>query len=366
MIRRGRRSRQDNSVSRAEHDRIITLVNSLTDAVLSTDKDGIVTIYNAAAMSLLDVNAGIHGRHINDLLQLTTLQHQPLDVFRQLSRSPAIRVRDDILMLLKHGDKIRLEATFAPILGGHSAVADGYVLILRDITKAKSLEQERDEFISVVSHELRTPVAVAEGALDNARLLAQRGYTRKVYEALQEAHRQVVFLARMINDLGTLSRTERGLADAPEVIDLIPLVKQLHETYAPQAAAKSLAFNLDIDPQAGSVYVSRLYLEELLQNFITNAIKYTPRGAITLIVRRQQTHVTISVKDTGIGIGKSDLNKIFDRFYRAEDYRTRQTSGTGLGLYIARKLAQKLETTIHVTSRLNHGSTFSFTLPIYH
>ena len=248
---------------------------------------------------------------------------------------------------------------------GISLIASIYLARMSVKPLLESIQKQK-AFVENASHELRTPVAVAEGALDNARLLAQRGYTRKVYEALQEAHRQVVFLARMINDLGTLSRTERGLADAPEVIDLIPLVKQLHETYAPQAAAKPLAFNLDIDPQAGSVYVSRLYLEELLQNFITNAIKYTPRGAITLIVRRQQTHVTISVKDTGIGIGKSDLNKIFDRFYRAEDYRTRQTSGTGLGLYIAHKLAQKLETTIHVTSRLNHGSIFSFTLPIYH
>ena len=137
----------------------------------------------------------------------------------------------------------------------------------------------------------------------------------------------------------------------------------LNDEYAPQAAEKGLAFNLDIGSSLGEVKASSLYLQELLQNFITNAIRYTPKGSVTISIKKQKDgQIKFKVKDTGIGIGKADLGKIFDKFYRAEDYRTRETSGSGLGLYVAAKLARKLNCKIEVQSRLNHGSTFSFSL----
>jgi signal transduction histidine kinase len=106
-----------------------------------------------------------------------------------------------------------------------------------------------------------------------------------------------------------------------------------------------------------------LYLEEILQNFITNAIKYTQKGSVTLRIRKTREGVHFAVKDSGIGISKADQKRIFEKFYRSEDYRTRESSGTGLGLYVVQKLSHKLSTTIEVSSQLNHGSEFSFTLP---
>lgn len=349
---------------RADHDQLVTLVNSLTDAVLGTDGQGIITVYNAAAMSLLDTNRRLSGRHISDVITLQTVTNTPIDVFRELEKSPSIRKRDDLVIVSGDDDQLRLEVTFAPVQSGNRLSSDGYVLILRDITKVKSLEEERDEFISVVSHELRTPITIAEGSLSNALLLSQRGAGKKVDEALNEAHKQVLFLAKMVNDLSTLSRAERGVADDTELIDLMDLASQLHGEYAPQAEAKGLHFNINVSPDPGQVDTSRLYLQELLQNFLTNAIKYTPAGSVTLSIQRRGKTVEFAVSDTGIGIGKSDLAKVFDRFYRAEDYRTRETNGTGLGLYVAAKLARKMGCRITVESRLNHGSTFGFSLPL--
>lgn len=347
-----------------ERDRIATLVNNLTDAVFSTDEHGIVQIYNAAALNLLDTNDRLEGKHVNELLQLETIDHTAIDTLKELASSTTIRLRDDIIMPLEGEDRMRLEVTFAPVQGGESITPNGYVLILRDITKMKSLEEERDEFISVVSHELRTPITIAEGSLSNAQVLSERGAADvKIDEALDEAHKQVLFLARMVNDLGTLSRAERGIGDTKESIDITELVAQLQNEYTPQAEEKGLAFNIDPIGKVGSVHASRLYLEELLQNLITNAIKYTPEGSVTLAIKRDHGSVCFQIIDTGIGIGKSDQKKIFDRFYRAEDYRTRQTSGTGLGLYVSAKLARKLGCKITVQSRINHGSTFAFMLP---
>lgn len=354
---------ENDKKSLGEHQRMITLINNITDAILSTDEHGIINTYNSAALNLIDTNSGINGEHISQVLNLETTDKKPIDIFKELTKSSAIRQRDDVLMKIEDGDYIRLEVTLAPVQGGDKMTPDGYVLILRDITKTKSLEEERDEFISVVSHELRTPIAIAEGSLSNAKLLIERKMTSKIPEAIDESHKQILFLARMINDLSTLSRAERGVADETEIIDVTELAAQINSEYSPQAGEKGLAFNLDIGGRLGVVKVSRLYLEEILQNFITNAIRYTQKGSITLSIKKNKSgEITFKVIDTGIGISKADIAKIFDKFYRAEDYRTRETKGTGLGLYVSAKLAKKLGCKIEVESRLNHGSMFGFKL----
>lgn len=347
----------------SEHQRMITLINNITDAILSTDEHGIINTYNSATLNLIDTNNDIDGEHISQVLNLETTNKKPIDVFKELTKYSTIRQRDDIIMPIDDKDYVRLEVTFAPVQGGDKMTPDGYVLILRDITKMKSLEEERDEFISVVSHELRTPITIAEGSLSNAKLLIEHNMMKKIPEAIDESHKQILFLARMVNDLSTLSRAERGIADETEIINITELAAQINSEYSPQAEEKGLAFNLDIGGRLGSVKASRLYLEELIQNFITNSIRYTPKGSVTLSIKKNKTgEIVFKVIDTGIGISKADIGKIFDKFYRAEDYRTRETKGTGLGLYVSAKLAKKLGCKIEVESRLNHGSTFGFKL----
>lgn len=241
-------------------------------------------------------------------------------------------------------------------------------MIARDVTKEKSLEEERDEFISVVSHELRTPITIVEGSVSNLQLLMNQPKlpAQSVLKStLNTAHEQVMYLAKMVNDLSTLSRAERGVADSAEVIDVAEMVQRMHQQYQKDATARGLHLNLDLAPKVGAISASRLYTEELLQNFITNAIKYTNEGTITIIVKKSSNMVTFAVKDTGIGISRGEQQKVFNKFYRSEDYRIRETNGTGLGLYVSAKLAHKLGTQINLTSRLNHGSTFSFSLPAY-
>lgn len=353
-----------------QRDRILTIVNNLADAVLSTDREGIVRVYNAASLNLLDTNASLNGHYINDLMTIYDKNNKKIDLFDELQKSHSVVVRDDLILSLE-GETLRLEVTFSPIRNSYTRAKpaeenDGYIIILRDITKAKSLEEERDEFISVVSHELRTPITIAEGTISNVQIMMERPTISQsiLRQGIQTAHDQVIYLSKMVNDLSTLSRAERGVADAPETITVRDLVDDLFHEYEPQARTKGLQFNLDLDSHLGTIYASRLYLKELLQNFITNALKYTKEGEITLRVARKENDLQFEVEDTGIGISKSDQAKIFNKFYRSEDYRTRETSGTGLGLYVAAKLAKKLGAPIELYSRLNHGSRFSITLPV--
>ena len=350
-----------------DRDRLLTLVNNLADPIISTDKNGIIRVHNAASLNLLDTNTELNGQTIDSVLKLTDQEGESVKLLPLLKNSHTVTV-DDTLTTIVAGEVLRLEITYSPIRGGYveGDGKDGYVIIIRDITKSKSLEEERDEFISVVSHELRTPIAIAEGAIDNSRLIFERSPDKQeaVKTALTMAHDQIIFLARMVNDLSTLSRAERGVADAPEVIDVDALAHDLHSEYSPEAEKKGLHLNLKVRGKIGTVSASRLYLHELLQNFITNAIKYTPEGHVDLCIEKKAGMVEFAVIDSGIGISRSDQAKIFQKFYRAEDYRTRETSGTGLGLYVCVKLAKKLGTQIEIKSRLNHGSTFSFTLPL--
>ena len=357
--------------SNNDHERLVTIINNLTDAVFVTNAKGKIEIFNAASLNLLDTNADIKGKSVDEMLPIRDIDDKPARLTDELVKAKHV-VIDDSYRMGSAEDPMRVELTYAPIRGSYrNGIAahgsEGYIIIARDVTKEKSLEEERDEFISVVSHELRTPVTVAEGSISNAQLFIERGKDtkEKLAEALDEAHEQVVFLAGMINDLSTLSRAERGVAAENEAIDVTSFVHDIYNEYSPQAQKQKLTFNLEAGPQLGQVMTSRLYLHELMQNFITNAIKYTKKGTVTFHISNQNGMILFKVTDTGIGISKSDQVKIFNKFYRSEDYRTRETSGTGLGLYVASKLAKKLKTTIEVKSRLNHGSTFSISLPEY-
>ena len=355
-----------------QRDQFLTIINNLTDAVMSVDMDGVIRVSNAASLNLLDTNENLTGKNINKVLPLINQEHNPVNIFTEFKKAKTVIKRDDLVYTFDDQEEIRLELTYSPIRSSFSRSKktephDGYIVIARDVTKAKSLEEERDEFISVISHELRTPITIAEGTISNVQVMMDHpNITQKMLkDGINLAHDQVLFLANMVNDLSALSRAERGVADNAEIINVDELAHQMINKYLPDAKAKKLQLDLDLEPKIGSVNVSRLYLEELLQNFITNAIKYTKKGNIKMIFSKKNGNINFAVKDSGIGISKSDQAKVFGKFYRSEDYRTRETGGTGLGLYVATKLAHKLNTQIQLTSRLNIGSTFSFELPEY-
>lgn len=345
------------------NDQLLTVFNSLSVGMLSLDNKGIIRLYNAALAGLLDTNASLIGKKANTVFRLVGSDNKPVELMDLVAKAYGVR-NDDTQLCYSDGDTIRLGILINPIRTAQNDI-DGYIFVIEDITREKSLEEERDEFISVISHELRTPITVAEGSISNAQLLLERGAQIELLKkTFTEAHDQVVFLANMVNDLGTLSRAERGVGDSFEPIDIDTLADELYAKYTPRAASKSLQFNLNVVGRVGTVATSRLYLEEILQNLITNAIKYTREGSITLHIKKTDRGVLFAVKDTGIGISKTDQKRIFEKFYRSEDYRTRESSGTGLGLYVVQKLAKKLDVTIAIESHLNHGSTFSFTLPM--
>lgn len=349
-----------------EREWLTGLIGSMADGVLAIDGHGKVVLYNGAALNLLDKNSNITDKPLTQVLQLYTKDNEPVDVTALVQDTKIPTTSRDYLLHYDDSSKANLYLSIAPVYLGYGAKGDrGFVLLMRDITREKSLEEERDEFISVVSHELRTPIAIAEGNLSNAQFIVEKsGDIQEVTKALDAAHSQVIFLSGMVNDLSTLSRAERGALEITvDAINPHQFITELADGYRGQAAVKGLEIKTDLDPKLETLYSSDLYVHEILHNFITNAIKYTQTGSITVGAHTVPDGVRFSVSDTGIGLSRSDQQKIFTKFFRSEDYRTRANSGTGLGLYITQKLAGMLHAEIVATSELNHGSTFSLTVP---
>lgn len=358
------------SSAQFEHDRLTSLINSMVDGVLAVDEFARVDLYNGAALNILDVNRTIQYRSFGEVCNLTDANNQPVDIVELVRNAQTPYVSRDYSLVYADGSKIHIYLSIAPVHHGYGKSGKhSYVIVLRDISHEKSLEEERDEFISVVSHELRTPITITEGNIGNAQFAVDRfpgdpALLEPVKKALADAHDQTVFLADMINDLSTLSRAERGTLTVDiESINIHDLLVELQRQYTPEAEAKGLAIHTDLNPNLELLLSGKLYVREILQNFVTNAIKYTEEGHITLGARSDGKGISVWVDDTGIGIGKGDQDKVFDKFFRAENYETRKHNGTGLGLYVTVKLARMLHAEVQTQSELGKGTRFTIYFP---
>jgi PAS domain S-box-containing protein len=349
-----------------EHERLTSLINSMVDAVIAVDSDMKVVVYNGATLNIFDVNTIKVGTPLQDIFQPIDDNDKPADILSMV-RSASKPVSDrDLRLKYEDGSTINLYISIAPVrLSYGQKGQSGFVILLRDITREKSREEERDEFISVVSHELRTPVTIAEGNIGNAQYIVEHAEDiSAIKKALKEAHSQILFLADMINDLATLSRAERGRLQVDvEPINVTELVNELGSNYKEQCVAKGLELKIIIDPQLELLNSSKLYMREILQNFITNAIKYTDMGSVTIEAKSSPIGVRFTVTDSGIGISKADQKRVYDKFFRSEDYRTRKANGTGLGLYVTMKLAHLIHAELSLESELNKGTTFNIFVP---
>ncbi len=350
-----------------EHNQLTSLINSMADAVVAVDMSGKVAVYNAATLNLLDINTSLQGKPLHDYIHLLDDQNKKVSLQSIITSTKTSNVSRDYRIQYTDDSFASLYLSIAPVHLGYGMGGEhGFVLIMRDITHEKSLEEERDEFISVVSHELRTPIAITEGEISNSQLIARKtAADEKIIKALDEAHNQVLFLADMINDLSTLSRAERGVLKVEvEDIAINDLLAELQNNYQSDADKKGLQLKTKPPKDSLVLQSGKLYVREVLQNFITNSIKYTERGSVTISASAHAGGgVEFTVTDTGIGISKQDQKRVFEKFFRSEDYRTRANNGTGLGLYVTMKLIKLLGAEVKVESELNKGSTFTVIVP---
>lgn len=357
-----------NQEKEAEKQRLLSLINSISFAIIAVRDDGSILMYNGATLELFDTNTRLQDQPIDECITLKDSNGESLRLMDLLEKGQVIQQFHDLGFTASDGSRIDLDITVSPITAtsNQDTVPEGYIVMMRDITKEKTLDEVHDEFISVTAHELKTPIAIAEASLSTALMPDIAPDKKQTKDLVQKGHDNVKLLGNLVRDLSMLTEKESSISkDDIATMPPAEIIEQLQRNYADEADQKGLEFKTDVKKDMPAVTTSQSHVYEIVQNFLSNAIKYTREGVVTIGVKPDEaTNAPVFyVDDTGSGISATDKKRIFDKFYRSEDYHTRETSGTGLGLYVARTLAGRINGEVWFDSELNRGSTFYLKTP---
>lgn len=352
------------------------VINAIADGVVAIGQDGTIQLINPAAQNLLGwPGKDALGLDYRSVIQLADTKGQPIaedfSPIRQGLVSHKSIDNHDLELTSKSGKKMFISLIVSAV--GEESASGGVIAVFRDITREKEEERQKAEFISTASHEMRTPVAAIEGYLGLAMNPATATIDNKAMTYLQKAHESTQHLGRLFQDLLTVSKADDArLIPHPTVIDLIALTREI--VFSLQEKAKNKGIFLTFTPGDGTVdnrhvnpvyytYADQDQLREVLSNLIDNGVKYTKQGTVTVDVTGDAQTVSVSVTDSGIGIPPEDVPHLFQKFYRVDNSDTREIGGTGLGLYISRRLIESNNGHIGVSSTFGKGSNFYVQLP---
>ncbi len=333
------------------------ILRSMTEGVVTIDSEGRVRRLNDAARHLLGFAEECpEGKLFGEVIRNS-------DIRRVISRSAGSMLPQDETIEVS-GDPFRILDIYGSPLFQDDGSTSGTLIVVRDMTRVRQLENIRRDFVANVSHELRTPITsikgfaetLLEGAMHEPEML--RKFLGIIAKQAERLH-------AIFNDLLTLSRLEAGSQD--EAIDMASLslkglVGEVVESCARQATSKNTMVSIDVADNL-HVVVNPSLVQQALVNLVDNAIKYSDGGSsVSVTAERMGEYIRCDVTDTGPGIDAAHLPRLFERFYRVDQGRSRQMGGTGLGLAIVKHIAQVHGGRVEVQSEVGKGSVFSLYL----
>ena len=331
-----------------QKDSLNVIVSSIKEALIVINKDEKIVIMNDSFRGIFK-SGKIKGKNYWEVVREPHFEEIIEEVRRNkkdLTKEIQIHNRDFICS--------------AAFLEKHNEI----VVTLHEITEIKQTEKIKKDFISNVSHELRTPLTAIKGFIET--LLGSAKDENKRY--LQIIERQTERLINIVKDLLKLSELEDIEEGKIKVsyskVDLKELLNNVFSIYDKQIAEKGLKSTLEVKKDVPKIKADPFKLEQLFINLIENAIKYTETGEININTRKDKKSVIIEISDTGIGIARKHLSRIFERFYVVDKSRSRELGGTGLGLSIVKHIVQLHNGEINIESTLGKGTTFTIVLPI--
>lgn len=346
------------SVNEEEKEKLSSILSNMSDGVLATDEVGRVIVINRRAKAMLGIGEEKDGTTLSETLGIGK---EPIADTLQGNESSMLLNRE----LEEQAEELVFRVTLTPIRRRDKGVA-GAIAVLQDVTEAEKLEQSRREFVANVSHELRTPLTTIKSyaeALDDGALEEPPVAGRFVGVIRNETERMI----RLVTDLLHLSRFDSHRNQLRrQKIDLAEMLEDVVDRFSFQLRQKAITVSVKVEDKPQQAWLDRDGIDQVLDNLVSNAIKYTlDGGAIDISARTNGPgQLAIAVKDTGIGIPKKDLNRIFERFYRVDKARSRNMGGTGLGLSIAREIVRAHGGSIAIDSEANVGTVVTVLLPI--
>ncbi|HVU59701.1 MAG TPA: ATP-binding protein [Candidatus Saccharimonadales bacterium] len=361
------------------------ILNTIEDGVVLIDSQQVIRLFNPGASHMTGWSVeDATGLSWPAVFKFVNSKGEPIStaddpVLKLFSTKDAVR-NSAANLLTKSEKTITVSLVLSPILDEQKQVTGG-VAVFRDVSEELKAEQQRAEFISTASHEMRTPVAAIEGYLALALNDKVSTIDSRARDYLEKAHASTQHLGKLFQDLLTSAKAEDGrLTSHPEVVEIGAFLEQLTGDLKFAAEKKGLGVDFTlgatrtIDASAGNsgnkvirplyyAYADPERLREVITNLFDNAVKYTDEGKVTIGLTGNDQVVQFFVRDTGFGIPAEDIPHMFQKFYRVDNSATRTIGGTGLGLFISRKIIELYGGRIWVESELGKGSTFYINLP---
>ncbi len=350
----------------ADRNKVRAILAAMVEGVIAVDDEDRVVHLNAVAALMLRLSPEeVEGQRIWEVtraVEVSAILEQARDGERELTGEATLAAGTP--------QERRLELRASPLRDHGGAVA-GSVVVLNDVTRLRRLESLRRDFVANVSHELKTPLTairgIVETLLDDAEMDA---VTRKQF--LTRVRDQSGRLSRLVGDLLALARIESPDRALQLIsIDLLATLRECAARFEPMCAAKQIQLVRDLPTAAVRVRGEEESLRQIVDNLLDNAVKYTPSGGRVVLrlsveagTASGRGAATITVEDTGIGIEPSDVERVFERFYRVDSARSRELGGTGLGLSIVKNTVQALGGSVALESTPGRGSTFRVRLPL--
>lgn len=342
-----------NATTEAERRRLTSVLENMSDGVVATDRSLRVILMNDQARDMIGVDEEeAMGANLQSLLEFDDEIVIPED-----GTMPPKLIdlsTDDELFLVR--------AYFSPIQK-HSGPITGLIVVLHDVTEQEQVEQDRREFVANVSHELRTPLTTMRSYLE---VLAEGAYKddELAPRFLETTQNETERMIRLVNDLLQLSKMDSKEYQMQKVkFDFIQFFNDIIDRHE-MTKGETIEFRRKLMKRRVYVHADQDKMTQVIDNIITNAIKFSPEGGtITFRTMLRAKRLVVGIKDEGVGIPKSNLKKIFERFYRVDKARARNIGGTGLGLSIAKEVVSAHGGDIWAESEFGRGTTIYFTIP---
>lgn len=351
---------------------------AIHDGVIITDKNGTIKFINPAAAKMTNYGGETAiGLDYGLVIKIETkegreLSDQENPLVQAMNTGQTLEPTQVALIAAQSGQRLPIAVS---VQIANDATASR-VITFRDITKELEEEGEQTEFISTASHEMRTPVATIDGYLSLAINPQTATIDERARGYLTAAEKASKHLGKLFQNLLDVTKLDDGrIKPRFEPVEMVELIKNISDEFIPKAKEAKLTFNFGSNQpisfgenhrmsQVVYGFIDVSFMQEIMNNLIENAIKYTPEGgSIYVNVRGDGDRVLINVTDTGIGISAEDLSHIFQKFYRVDNSDTRTIGGTGLGLYLVKQRAEAMGGKVWAESAFGEGSTFYVSLP---